>query len=328
MPVAFDPSKPAARIQDGQSKPPVARLLSAGARGAERVAHAAGLDAAIDEAVEEAILRALKSPAVRRAIDRAVEDQALASDLRAEEISRVVRQVLASEAAAQAWKEVLASDQVQMLVERIAEAPEVRAAITAQGAGLVTDIGVRLTHLTETLDDAVERIVRHRAPDCETDQAGLITRLAAAGVDFGLAFVVYALASSMVSALVPVASGGKISIVLIAVLSAVGGAATLSVIVAFWALVGQTPGMRFLSIRIIRGDSHEIGLRCAVRRLIGVALALIPAGLGILAIARNSERRGWHDRFAGTEVVYDRIKRTAPYSRQRNAGESTRRRAD
>ncbi len=86
--------------------------------------------------------------------------------------------------------------------------------------------------------------------------------------------------------------------------------------------------MRFLSIRIVRGDSHEIGLRCAVRRLIGVALALIPAGLGILAIARDSERRGWHDRFAGTEVIYDRIKRTAPYSRERNASESTRRRAN
>ena len=328
MPVAFDPSNPPAQNQDEQSKTAVARLLSVGARGAERVAHAAGVDAAVEEAVEEAIVRALKSPAVRRAIDRAVEDQAFASDLRAEEISRVLRQVLASEAAAQAWKEVLASDQAQMLVERIAEAPEVRAAITAQGAGLVTDIGVRLTRLTESLDDSVERIVRHSAPDSETDQAGLVTRLAAAGVDFGLAFLVYALASSMASTLVPVTSSGKTSIVLIIVLSALGAAATLSVIVAFWALVGQTPGMRFLSIRIVRGDSHEIGLRCAVRRLIGVALALIPAGLGILAIARNRERRGWHDRIAGTEVIYDRIRRTAPHSRERNAGESTRRRAD
>ncbi len=306
----------------------MARLLSAGARGAERVAHAAGVDTAIDEAVEEAIVRALKSAAVRRAIDRAVEDQAFASDLRAEEVAQVVRQVLASEAAAQAWKEVLASDQVQMLVERIAEAPEVRAAITSQGAGLITDVGVRLTRLTESLDDAVERIVRHRNADSETDQAGLITRLAAAGVDLGLAFVLYALASSMLSAVVPVTFGGKISIVLIAVLTAVGGAAALSVVVAFWALVGQTPGMRFLSIRIVRGDSHEIGLRCAVRRMFGVALALIPAGLGILAIARNSERRGWHDRIAGTEVIYDRKRRSAPYSRERNAGEPSRRRAD
>jgi uncharacterized RDD family membrane protein YckC len=192
----------------------------------------------------------------------------------------------------------------------------------------VTDIGVRLTHLTEELDDAVERIVRHRAQDSETNQAGLITRLAAAGVDLGLAFIVYALGSSMLGAVVPVTFGGKLSIPLIAVLSALGATAILGVVVAFWALVGQTPGMRFLSIRIVRGDSNEIGLRCALRRLLGVALALLPAGLGILAIARNRERRGWHDRFAGTAVVYEGIKRTAPYSRQRDAGESARRRAD
>src|SRR6516225_3743874 len=48
--------------EDG--KPPVARVLSAGAKGAERVAHATGVDRMVDQAVEEAIVRALRSPTV------------------------------------------------------------------------------------------------------------------------------------------------------------------------------------------------------------------------------------------------------------------------
>lgn len=51
-----------------------------------------------------------------------------------------------------------------MLVERIARAPEIRAAIASHGAGLITDIGVRLTIITEEFDDALERVVRPRDP--------------------------------------------------------------------------------------------------------------------------------------------------------------------
>src|ERR1700748_539947 len=72
-----------------------------------------------------------------------------------------------------------------MLIERIAEAPEIRAAIAAQGAGLVTDIGVKLTRLTEALDDALERIVRDHEPDSETNQAGLATRLGVVVIHLG-----------------------------------------------------------------------------------------------------------------------------------------------
>ncbi len=54
-------------------KPPITRALTAGARGADRMVHAAGIDRVVDQAVEEAIVRALRSPAVIRAIERAIE---------------------------------------------------------------------------------------------------------------------------------------------------------------------------------------------------------------------------------------------------------------
>ena len=95
-----------------EEKPPVTRVLSAGAKGAERVAHATGVDRVVDQAVEEAIVRALRSPAVIRAIERAIERD-VTSDRSRDEIAQVMRRLLASDVADQAWKEVLESEQAQ-----------------------------------------------------------------------------------------------------------------------------------------------------------------------------------------------------------------------
>jgi uncharacterized RDD family membrane protein YckC len=82
----------------------------------------------------------------------------------------------------------------------------------------------------------------------------------------------------------------------------------------FWALVGQTPGMRFLSIRLTYHGSRDITLGLAVRRFLAVIISVIPLGLGFLAVLRDPSRRAWHDRLTGTEVVYDTVQRSAPFS--------------
>lgn len=299
-------------MEEDSGKPPVARLLSAGARGAGRMAHATGVDRALDEAVEEAILRALRSPAVGRAIERAFASHTEAAGLSSEEVAQIIKQVLESEAAEQAWAEVLSSREVQMLIERIAEAPELRAAIAAQGAGLITDVGVKLTRLTEAFDDALERIVRHRDPDSETNQAGLATRLVAFAIDFALLFAIYSLASGVIASVVSFAFGATLSlagaIVLGVIAYLVGGA----VLVLFWTLGGQTPGMRFLSIRLTQDGSRDVSLGRAIKRLFALVVALIPLGLGYFWILRDPSRHAWHDTMTGTEVVYDQAQR-APY---------------
>jgi uncharacterized RDD family membrane protein YckC len=94
------------------------------------------------------------------------------------------------------------------------------------------------------------------------------------------------------------------------------GLAAASYFVGFWSLIGQTPGMRFLSIHLDAGGSREIGLAHAVGRFVGAVLAVLPLGLGILAILTSARRRGWHDRLAGTTVVYDSRSRVAPWSAQ------------
>ena len=304
-------------VSDGlrANQPPVSRLLAASAKGAERVAHATGVDRALNQAAEEAIVRALRSPAVIRAIERAIESQDLTAQPGSKELAQLVRQALETDAAGQAWREILESEQAQMLVERIAGAPEIREAIASQGAGLITDIGVRLTIITEGLDDAVERITRPRDPDSETDQAGLATRTVAGAIDLGLLLAGYALLSGVLASLVTDLFGRPLSLTAVIILATLGVLVGGGIFAAFWALAGQTPGMRFLAIRVTRADgSREITFGRAFRRVLAVILSLLPFGLGYLAILWDPRRRAWADRMTGTEVMYDRVTRTAPHA--------------
>jgi uncharacterized RDD family membrane protein YckC len=296
---------------------PIARVLTAGARRAERMAHATGVDRALNQAAEEAIVRALRSPAVVRAIERALDNDDAETDERDEEAVLLVRRILASDAADRVWTEVLESEQTQKLVERIAGAPEIRAAITAQGAGLITDIGVRLTVITERLDDALERVTRPRDHEAETDQAGLATRAVAAAIDLGLLFAAYSLISSVITSLVAAVFGqhpSGVAGIVLAGLGLVVGGATFA---AFWALAGQTPGMRFLAIRLTTRGSPALTFGCAVRRVLAVIISLLPFGLGYLAILRDPQRRAWADRLTGTEVIYDSVARSGPRAGER-----------
>lgn len=168
--------------------------------------------------------------------------------------------------------------------------------------------------ITEQFDDALERIVRSRDPDSETNQAGLATRSVAAAVDLGLLFAGFALVAAVVSSLFTAVAGTHPSLAWLIVgwsLVVISGG---SIFAAFWALVGQTPGMRFLSIRLTSLDSRQITLGRALRRVFAAILSLLPLGLGYLAILRDPSRHAWHDRMTKTEVVYDVVARTAPHA--------------
>jgi uncharacterized RDD family membrane protein YckC len=298
-----------------------ARLAGLGARGAERLAGATGIDEALERAAEEAIVRALESAAVERGVVRVLEgpaaDAALERALRSPELERALARVLDSELVDHIWERLLASNEAQRLVERIAEAPEVRQALAAQGVGLIADVGRQVRDIGGRLDAVLERIarrvIRRPPPAAPTPRIGIVTRgLAAAadaailnGIMLGLAALLGIVISSVFDA-----KGASTSA--IALGAGAWLVATATYLLLFWSLAGQTPGMRFLSIRIEHAGSPRLGLRRALRRLEGGVLSVLTLGLGFLRVVVADDGRSLQDRMAGTDVV--RVDAVAPWS--------------
>jgi uncharacterized RDD family membrane protein YckC len=72
----------------------------------------------------------------------------------------------------------------------------------------------------------------------------------------------------------------------------------------FWTLTGQTLGMTLMGLRVVTTDGHYLSLGRSVRRLIGYLVSALVLWLGFLWILVDDRRQGWHDKIAGTCVVY------------------------
>lgn len=72
----------------------------------------------------------------------------------------------------------------------------------------------------------------------------------------------------------------------------------------FWLLTGQTPGKAFVGLRVVSLDGRPLGVRQGLRRLFGYWFSALPVFAGFFWVLIDDERRCWHDRFAGTRVVY------------------------
>jgi uncharacterized RDD family membrane protein YckC len=259
--------------------------------------------------VEEAVGSALRSPPVERALNEAIDS---------EMIERI-------------WERLLASEEVQKLVERIAEAPEVRSAIAAQGAGLIDDIGREAADATHRADDGLERIARRtlrRPPRAQrTDRAGAVSRATALLLDGLILNAAFLALSAVVTLVLSLAfgAGGNASAPAIAIGASTWIVAGSLYLMSFWALSGQTPGMRFFRIRLDSEVGPRIGPRRAVRRLVGLVLAIVPLGAGLVPVVFADDHRGWQDRIAGTDVLYTAGgPPAAPWSEREARAEATR----
>jgi uncharacterized RDD family membrane protein YckC len=304
-----------------RSRPLPARLLGGGARGARRVAEATGIERAVEAATEEAIVRAVESPAVERALVRVLQgpavEEAMKGALDSPAVERAMIDALDSELVDTVWQRLLASDEAQKLVERIAQAPEVRAALAAQSVGLLEDIARQIRRVARRLDDAVERVARRlvmRKRRTEaTDRAGLVTRGLALLLDLGVLNAAFFAVSVVVALFASVVLPGDATAPALVVGVGVWLIAGSAYLTFFWALAGQTPGMRFMDIRVEAGGSPQLGAGVAFRRLVGTGLAAIPQGAGFLGVLFSERRHGLQDRIAGTDVVY-LPERIAPWS--------------
>jgi uncharacterized RDD family membrane protein YckC len=73
----------------------------------------------------------------------------------------------------------------------------------------------------------------------------------------------------------------------------------------FAGISGQTLGMRLVGIRLISGRARPPGPARGMLRLLGMAVSVLPAGLGWLWALFDREHRALHDHLAGTYVIVD-----------------------
>jgi uncharacterized RDD family membrane protein YckC len=308
----------------GRPLPLSVRLLGAGVRGARSVGKATGVERAVQSAAEEAMVAAVESEAVERALVRVLQgplvEETVHGALESETVKRALVEALDSEMVDEVWRRLLASDEAQRLVERIAEAPELRAAISAQSVGFVEDIGHTIGNATRRVDGIVERIARRillrRRRSEPTERAGAVTRGLALGLDLlivNLVFSGLAAVAALIGSFFSGTGNGLSGLAL-----ALGSATWVSLgafyLVVFWSLAAQTPGMRFFGIRL-GVEGRGLPPRRSLKRLIGLFLAAIPFGLGFLGVLTDERRRGWQDRLAGVDVLYeDREPTAAPWS--------------
>ncbi len=90
-------------------------------------------------------------------------------------------------------------------------------------------------------------------------------------------------------------------------MAALVAAVTLSIWLIYylglWMLTGQTVGKWIMGVRIVRTDGQRLRIGNCVRRLLGYVVSAI-LFLGYLWVLVDDRRQGFHDKLAGTFVVY------------------------
>jgi len=145
--------------------------------------------------------------------------------------------------------------------------------------------------------------------------AGAFTRAAAFALDVGVLNLAFIAASALLAFVASVVFPSGTTVPALAVGAFAWLVAGALYLVTFWSLLGQTPGMSIVGIRVVAPGAPRVTLRLAVRRLMGLALAVIPLALGFVGIVFSERRRGLQDVLGHTEVRYAlRGERAAPWS--------------
>ncbi len=152
---------------------------------------------------------------------------------------------------------------------------------------------------------ATEEAVAEQPVRRQGNYAGAVTRLVAFAVDVGAAWGLFSLGIAAIDFAVQLVTGHQFSLHKHQVLALVSIVVWVFVYFAYqWSLGGKTIGMALLGIRVVRTDGTPVRSRQAVIRTLTLPLSVLFLGLGFLGILLTRDRHAWHDRFAGTVVVY------------------------
>jgi uncharacterized RDD family membrane protein YckC len=77
-------------------------------------------------------------------------------------------------------------------------------------------------------------------------------------------------------------------------------------VVLFWLYKQATPGKMWLGLRVVDADTlGPLSPGQSMGRYLGYFVAMLPLCAGLLWVAFDARKQGWHDKLAGTVVVRD-----------------------
>jgi uncharacterized RDD family membrane protein YckC len=74
----------------------------------------------------------------------------------------------------------------------------------------------------------------------------------------------------------------------------------------FWLIVGYTPGKYLLGLKVIRADGRKLKFGKCLLRAISYSISGLFFFLGFIWIILDRRRQAWHDKIAGTLVIYNK----------------------
>ncbi|PKO28380.1 MAG: hypothetical protein CVU36_17745 [Betaproteobacteria bacterium HGW-Betaproteobacteria-9] len=78
-------------------------------------------------------------------------------------------------------------------------------------------------------------------------------------------------------------------------------------VVLFWLYKQATPGKMLVSVKVVDARTGgKLSLGQSIGRYLGCFVAGIPLGIGLLWVAFDAKKQGWHDKLAGTVVIRSR----------------------
>ena len=79
---------------------------------------------------------------------------------------------------------------------------------------------------------------------------------------------------------------------------------TIGYFTFFWTLLGFTPGKAVLGLKVVRRNGEKVSFGRSLLRFFAYWISALPLFLGFLWVLWDPSRRSWHDKIAGTQVLY------------------------
>jgi uncharacterized RDD family membrane protein YckC len=84
-------------------------------------------------------------------------------------------------------------------------------------------------------------------------------------------------------------------------------------VILFWLYKQATPGKMVVSARVVDAQTgNPMSVGQAIGRYLAYFISMIPLFLGIIWVAFDPKKQGWHDKLAGTVVVRSRNRGPEP----------------